>query len=129
MRLGGAVAALVMLLATPAHADEPERAVPIPCAGTWTPHGPGSWDINVIGDETGNPVRAYWPGRVDAVRRWTDSYGWHVVIDHPNGRSTLYAHLSRIAASIGERVVRGEFIGEVGETGNATGAHLHFEIR
>jgi murein DD-endopeptidase MepM/ murein hydrolase activator NlpD len=57
------------------------------------------------------------------------SYGYYVIIEHENGVQTLYAHLSRIRVSEGETVSQGETIGTGGKTGNATGNHLHFEIR
>jgi murein DD-endopeptidase MepM/ murein hydrolase activator NlpD len=57
------------------------------------------------------------------------SYGLYVIIDHGNGLTTLYGHLSKIMVSVGEEVDQGEVIGLGGRTGYATGNHLHFEIR
>lgn len=56
-------------------------------------------------------------------------YGIYAVIDHGNGRSTLYAHMSGLLASTGQTVVKGQVIGYVGSTGHSTGPHLHFETR
>ncbi|MFM9735858.1 M23 family metallopeptidase, partial [Streptomyces niveiscabiei] len=64
-----------------------------------------------------------------AVPNGTRGYGRYVVIDHGNGESTLYAHLSTVALGVGQVVDQGALVGTVGETGNATGPHLHFEER
>lgn len=56
-------------------------------------------------------------------------YGCHVIIDHGNGFSTLYAHLSRIDVNAGAVVSQGQKVGNLGSTGRSTGPHLHFEIR
>lgn len=56
-------------------------------------------------------------------------YGCHVVIDHGNGYSTLYGHMSVIAVSAGQVVNQGQQVGNMGSTGRSTGPHLHFEIR
>lgn len=56
------------------------------------------------------------------------SYGNYVVIDHGNGWTTLYGHMSALGCSSGQAVERGEVIGYVGSTGNSTGNHCHFEM-
>jgi len=58
----------------------------------------------------------------------TGDYGRMVVIDHGNGWETRYAHLHRIKVETGDRVRRGREIGTVGHSGNASGAHLHYEV-
>lgn len=58
-----------------------------------------------------------------------ESYGNYVLIDHGNGLSTLYAHMSSCAVSVGETVSAGQTVGWVGLTGNTFGYHLHFETR
>lgn len=60
---------------------------------------------------------------------YSGAYGNLVVIDHGNGWETYYAHLSRITVGKGDRVSQGQKLGNMGQTGNATGYHLHFEIR
>ncbi|MDP4087087.1 MAG: M23 family metallopeptidase [Bacillota bacterium] len=59
---------------------------------------------------------------------WDGNYGNKIVIDHQNGFQTVYAHLSSIQVSVGETVEKGFPIGIMGETGDATGLHLHFEV-
>lgn len=56
------------------------------------------------------------------------SYGYYIKIDHKNGMVTTYAHCSRLLVSEGDKVYKGENIALVGNTGNSTGAHCHFEV-
>jgi murein DD-endopeptidase MepM/ murein hydrolase activator NlpD len=56
-------------------------------------------------------------------------YGNAVVVDHGNGLSSLYGHLSSVHVSVGEHVSQGQVIGNSGNSGLSTGPHLHFEIR
>lgn len=83
-----------------------------------------------IGAPTGTPIYASAGGTVLIARTgWNGGYGNYVVIKHPNGVQTLYAHMSAVIASQGETVSKGEVIGKVGSTGRSTGPHLHFEMR
>lgn len=70
-------------------------------------------------------------GGVVMVAGWPDNagYGNRVIINHGNGYTTLYAHLSNIYVSAGQTASRGQSIGQMGSTGRSTGTHLHFEIR
>ena len=76
----------------------------------------------------GTPVRAAGPGRV-AWAAPRAGWGLLVAIAHRDGVRTLYAHLSEAAVRLGERVETGAVLGRVGATGDATGPHLHFEVR
>ncbi|MDR3089801.1 MAG: M23 family metallopeptidase [Desulfobulbaceae bacterium] len=61
--------------------------------------------------------------------RWNGSFGRYVEIDHENGYSTAYAHLSKFTVKVGSRVERGQLIGSIGSSGRSTGPHLHYELR
>jgi murein DD-endopeptidase MepM/ murein hydrolase activator NlpD len=78
--------------------------------------------------QTGDPVRATANGKVVSAG-WSGGYGRMVEIDHGNGLSTRYGHLSEINVKIGDPVKIGQVIGEVGSTGRSTGPHLHYETR
>ncbi len=79
----------------------------------------------------GTSVRATAGGEVIVARGsgWNGGYGLYVVVKHPNGTQTLYAHLNTVSVGMGESVVSGQTIGSVGNTGRSTGNHLHFEVR
>ncbi|MFI9293672.1 M23 family metallopeptidase [Streptomyces gardneri] len=76
----------------------------------------------------GTTVRSVGPGRV-VTAQYSRSYGYEVVIRHPDGRYSQYAHLSRIDVSPGQSVSAGQRIARSGRTGRVTGPHLHFEVR
>ncbi len=80
-----------------------------------------------ISARQGTPVRATAKGVVRKAE-YMNYLGNTVVIDHGNGISTLYAHLSAMSARPGQSVGRGEEIGKVGSTGKSTGSHLHYEV-
>ena len=75
----------------------------------------------IVAADSGTVVMAGWPDR--------SGYGNRVMIDHGNGFVTLYAHLAKTYVVSGQRVNRGDLIGQMGTTGRSTGIHLHFEIR
>jgi murein DD-endopeptidase MepM/ murein hydrolase activator NlpD len=76
----------------------------------------------------GDPVRATANGKV-ASSGWAGGYGRMVEIDHGNGLSTRYGHLSEISVKVGDTIKIGQVIGAVGSTGRSTGPHLHYETR
>ncbi|WP_040198272.1 M23 family metallopeptidase [Candidatus Soleaferrea massiliensis] len=76
----------------------------------------------------GKPIYASAAGTVTYAGQ-SGPYGMHVIIDHGNGVTTLYAHASALYVSTGAKVSQGQTIAAIGQTGNAFGAHCHFEIR
>ena len=77
----------------------------------------------------GNPIYASAAGTVTLARNgYNGGFGNLVIISHPNGTETLYAHQSKLATKTGAQVAQGEIIGYVGSTGRSTGPHLHFEV-
>jgi murein DD-endopeptidase MepM/ murein hydrolase activator NlpD len=81
-----------------------------------------------IAAATGTPIKACAGGKVAYVGV-KGVYGLTVIIDHYNGQQTLYAHTSKTHVTAGQKVAKGQVIAEVGATGNATGPHLHLEIK
>ncbi len=77
----------------------------------------------------GTPVAAAAAGRVELAGRTYGGYGNLVVVAHGDGIETMYAHLSRVLVRPGQVVTSGSLVGLVGATGEATGPHLHFEVR
>lgn len=85
-----------------------------------------------FGAPAGTPIRAAASGVVIVSRQgggWNGGYGNYVVIDHPNGTQTLYAHNTSNTVAEGAHVTQGQVVGYVGSTGHSTGNHLHFEVR
>lgn len=77
----------------------------------------------------GRTIVAADSGTVTSVKNSPSGYGLHLIINHGNGYSTLYAHCSSILVSAGQTVTKGQAIAKVGSSGRSTGPHLHFEIR
>ncbi len=77
---------------------------------------------------TGTPIYATGDGVVTLATFDNSGYGMHVVINHGYGYQTLYGHMSRLKASVGQKVKRGDVIGYVGSTGKSTGPHCHYEV-
>jgi murein DD-endopeptidase MepM/ murein hydrolase activator NlpD len=112
--------------------------MPFPCAEVWTGssrpgHSPSmrAVDFNYPGGDLGRTVVAAASGTVVTARLGKNkpSYGQYVVVDHGNGESSLYAHLDSVMVTVGQVVQSGTQVGTVGDTGNASGPHLHFEER
>ena len=102
-----------------------------PVPGGLVTQGIHGWNGIDIGARSGTPVRASAGGTVivSRVGGWNGGYGNYVVLSHSNGTQTLYSHLSSDKVSVGDVVERGQAIGAVGRTGEATGNHLHYEVR
>lgn len=94
-----------------------------PILNTWKQHKGVDF-----GAPTGTPIHAVGDGVVETAG-WQNGYGNVVEIRHGSGRSTLYAHMSRIDVKKGQKIEQGGTIGAVGQTGWATGPHLHFEVK
>ena len=97
--------------------------------------GSSHWGIDIVktdGTTRGSPFYAAQGGKVIiAVNdgNWNYGFGNYCVIDHGDGKMTLYAHSDNIQVSVGQIVTKGQQIGIIGATGNVTGPHLHFEVR
>jgi len=136
-----AVAASV-LSAAPASASlaaepaGPDYEMPFPCGEEWTgttrsSHRPSmnAIDFNRT-DDLGDIMVSAGPGVVSRVADAGDTgYGKHVIVDHGDGQSTLYAHLTSFWVTAGQQVDQATILGLVGESGGVTGPHLHFEER
>lgn len=82
-----------------------------------------------IAAPTSTPIYASAPGRILTARMgWNGAFGNMVILQHPNGTRTLYAHMSKLNTTTGAEVSQGEVIGYVGSSGRSTGPHLHFEV-
>ena len=78
---------------------------------------------------TGTPIFASDGGIVLRSGWWLGGFGNAVKLDHGNGFTSSYAHMSRILVSVGQKVKKGQIIGEVGSTGRSTGPHTHFVVQ
>jgi murein DD-endopeptidase MepM/ murein hydrolase activator NlpD len=81
-----------------------------------------------IDGERGDSVMAPANGTISKAG-WTGGYGNMVEIDHGNGLTTRYGHLSKIEVEVGDPITRGQLIALIGSTGRSTGPHLHYELR
>ncbi len=81
-----------------------------------------------IGMPRSTPIKAAKAGVVIKAVRQDTGYGYHIILNHGNGYSTLYGHCSELLVSVGDTVAAGDEIAKVGTTGRSTGYHLHFEV-
>jgi len=96
----------------------------------WSPFGMRNGRMHQgidIGAPHGTPILASDSGTV-ITSKYGSGYGNYVVVSHGNGITTLYSHNSSNAVKVGDYVSRGQVVGYVGSTGNATGNHIHFEV-
>jgi murein DD-endopeptidase MepM/ murein hydrolase activator NlpD len=77
---------------------------------------------------TGTPIYATADGQVRIAGNRGNGFGNHVIIRHGYGYETLYGHMAKVKARVGQTVKRGEVIGYVGSTGKSTGPHCHYEV-
>ena len=124
--------AAVVVNAAPAYADfgamhQPANGVVTSKIDNRCP-GSDNHDGIDIANNTGTKIFAAYRGRV-TFRGFSGDYGRLIIIDHSNGYTTRYAHLNDFDVADGASVTRGQLIGNMGASGNATGPHLHFEVR
>lgn len=81
-----------------------------------------------ISNQIDTPIQATADGEV-VEAGWMERYGNGVRIRHSEERETMYAHLNRLQVRAGQKVIRGDILGTMGRSGNATGVHLHYEVR
>lgn len=102
-----------------------------PIVGGMRTQGVHGYNAVDLAASVGTPIIASAAGDIIVSREggWNGGYGSYVVVKHDNGTQTLYAHTSSVIVGVGQSVVQGQVIGYVGQTGRATGPHVHFEIR
>ena len=128
--VAGAGASTLARASAPSNAPQGSGNFGWPAAGYVSQGYWGGHPAYDLAGWVGSPVTASDAGYVVlAGGGWNGGYGNHVIIDHGNGFSTLYAHLNSIFVSPGETVGKGAQVGTMGNTGNSTGPHLHFEVR
>jgi len=103
-----------------------------PIVGGMKTQGIHGYNAVDLAAPNGTPILASASGTVIVSKNnggYNGGYGNYVVIAHPNGTQTLYAHMSKDIVFSNQSVVQGQVIGYVGSTGRSTGAHVHFEVR
>ncbi len=107
----------------------PDSPFAWPIAGRITQHYSDKHKAIDIGAPYGSSVYAGREGRVIRAGWTRTGYGYTVIIDHGDGLWSLYSHMKGTWVRVGQKVTRGQLIGEVGSTGNSSGPHVHFEVR
>lgn len=102
-----------------------------PAPGTVRTQGIHGYNAVDFGGSIGTPILAAAAGEVIVSKPsgWNGGYGTYIVIRHPNGTQTLYAHNNQNYVGVGEYVTAGQTIGTIGNSGRSTGPHVHFEVR
>lgn len=102
-----------------------------PAPGTVRTQGIHGYNAVDFGASIGTPILAAAAGEVIVSKPsgWNGGYGTYIVIRHPNGTQTLYAHNNQNYVGVGEYVTAGQTIATMGNSGRSTGPHLHFEVR
>lgn len=102
---------------------------PLKC-GVQTQGKHDKYAVDMSCGKVGTPIYASASGKVIFAKYgWNGAFGNLIILAHPNGTQTFYAHQSKFAVSQGDTVEQGQVIGYVGNTGRSTGPHLHFEVR
>lgn len=134
--LTAGVVAAVLVGPAQAAVAAPDQELPFTCAETWTgstraSHSPSSRAVDFNREaDLNRPVLASGSGVVTRVEDLGGrSYGKWIRVDHGDGWTTLYAHLSQQLVVVGQRVDQGQMIGRVGSSGGSSGPHLHYEQR
>lgn len=102
-----------------------------PIAGGMRTQGIHGYNGVDLASACGTPIYAAAAGTAIVAKAygWNGGYGSYIVISHPNGTQTLYAHNSALMVTQGQYVAQGQLVGSMGSTGQSTGCHLHFEVR
>ena len=106
-----------------------EKSIQYPLETVKVNQGFGIFHLGIdFGAEIGDSIKSIKAGIVTEAGYATDGYGNTILIDHGQGLTSRYAHLSKIEVKVGDQVTTNTEVGEVGVTGHTTGPHLHLEI-
>lgn len=114
-----------MLFQYPFKGGENIETCPFGKEGSWACGWHIGVDLVCRGDKTIYPIAE---GVVDSINAHGKAYGNHVTVKHPNGMTSLYAHMESVSVKKGQTVTKDTKLGIMGATGNVKGAHLHLEL-